>query len=164
MANCFTAVGIGYDVHAFYCAEGANHVMLCGIKILHTHSVRAHSDGDVALHALTDAILGAIGEGDIGEHFPPSDPKWKGASSDAFIQHALSLVQAKGGRLHNVDITIIAEKPHLSQYKKEMRQNLAKILGIGELMVNIKATTTEGLGFTGRKEGIAAQAICSVLL
>ena len=152
--------GLGFDVHKF--AETGDHVMLGGIKVPHTHSLEGHSDADVVLHALTDAMLGTIGAGDIGEHFPPSDPQWKGAASSRFVEHACNLLAKEGGRISNVDVTVICEAPKLSDYKADMRAHIAGLLGIENAHVNIKATTTEGLGFTGRKEGIAAQVLVTV--
>jgi 2-C-methyl-D-erythritol 4-phosphate cytidylyltransferase/2-C-methyl-D-erythritol 2,4-cyclodiphosphate synthase len=153
--------GSGFDVHAF--APG-DHVWLCGIKIAHTHRLEGHSDADVALHALTDALLGAIGDGDIGQHFPPSDPKWRGAPSRLFLEDAAERVRALGGRIANVDVTILCEAPKIGPHRAEMRQAIAAILGIDIGRVGVKATTTEGLGFVGRREGIAALATATVLL
>ncbi len=153
--------GLGYDVHAF---EEGNQVILGGITIAHDQKLKGHSDADVALHALTDAVLGAIGEGDIGHHFPPSDDQWKGADSDIFLKHAAQLVKEKGGIISNIDLTIICETPKISPHTQAMRENIARILDITPSRVSIKATTTERLGFTGRKEGIAAQAIATVRL
>lgn len=153
--------GTGFDVHAF---EPGDHVILCGIKIPHTHKLKGHSDADVALHAITDAILGAIGGGDIGVHFPPSDPQYKNMNSAEFVKTALAMLAAKGGTLINIDVTIIAEHPKITPHRDAMLKNLNKILGISTDRINIKATTTEGLGFTGRGEGIAAQAIANVAL
>ena len=150
--------GNGFDVHAFEEGDG---VIICGVKIPHNKKLKGHSDADVGLHAITDAILGAIGAGDIGEHFPPSDAKWKGADSAQFLRHAASLIK---GKINNIDVTIIAEEPKLTPYKPAMRKRIAEILGIDESRVNVKATTTEGLGFTGRCEGIAAQAVVSIVL
>ncbi|MBI3446611.1 MAG: 2-C-methyl-D-erythritol 2,4-cyclodiphosphate synthase [Magnetospirillum sp.] len=152
----------GYDVHRFDPAK--NSVWLCGVEIPHESGLLGHSDADVALHALTDAVLGAIAAGDIGRHFPPSDSKWKGAASDQFLAHAASLVKAKGGRIVNVDVTIICEQPKVGPHRATMSARLAEILGISQDRVSVKATTTEGLGFTGRSEGIAAQAMASVWL
>ncbi len=154
-------VGQGYDVHKF--AEG-NHVTLCGIDIPHTHKLDGHSDADVAMHALTDAILGAIGDGDIGQHFPPTDEQWRGAASDIFLKDAVARVTAKDGRLSNVDVTIVCEAPKIGPHRETMRAQLAKILGIDVTRVGVKATTSERLGFTGRREGIAALATATVLL
>jgi 2-C-methyl-D-erythritol 4-phosphate cytidylyltransferase/2-C-methyl-D-erythritol 2,4-cyclodiphosphate synthase len=151
--------GTGFDVHEF---ETGTHLTICGVKIPHSHQLKGHSDADVGLHALTDAILGAIGQGDIGEHFPALDPKWKNADSVKFVEHALQLVKSKNGEIGNVDITIICEEPKLTPYKPQMKKRVAEILKIDADCVNIKATTTEKLGFTGRKEGIAAQAIATI--
>ncbi|OAN43913.1 bifunctional 2-C-methyl-D-erythritol 4-phosphate cytidylyltransferase/2-C-methyl-D-erythritol 2,4-cyclodiphosphate synthase [Paramagnetospirillum marisnigri] len=151
----------GYDVHCF---EDGSGCWLCGVLVPHDRKLKGHSDADVALHALTDAILGAIAAGDIGHHFPPSDAKWKGAESWRFLAHAASLVTAKGGRIVNVDVTIICERPKVGPHRAAMAARVAEILGISQDRVSVKATTTEGLGFTGRKEGIAAQAMASVWL
>ena len=153
--------GMGYDVHRF---GPGDHVWLCGIPVPHSRGLIGHSDADVGLHALTDAILGAIGEGDIGQHFPPSDPQWKGAASDRFLAHAAGLVAARGGRIDPVDVTIIAERPKVGPHRDAMRQRIADILRLPLRVVSVKATTTEGLGFTGRGEGIAAQAIATLRL
>ncbi|KIL98806.1 2-C-methyl-D-erythritol 4-phosphate cytidylyltransferase / 2-C-methyl-D-erythritol 2 4-cyclodiphosphate synthase [Paramagnetospirillum magnetotacticum MS-1] len=152
----------GYDVHRFDPAKKS--VWLCGVEIPHEAGLEGHSDADVSLHALTDAVLGAISAGDIGHHFPPTDPKWKGAASDQFLAHAGSLVTAKGGRIVNVDVTIICERPKVGPHRAAMAARVAEILGISQDRVSVKATTTEGLGFTGRREGIAAQAMASVWL
>jgi 2-C-methyl-D-erythritol 4-phosphate cytidylyltransferase/2-C-methyl-D-erythritol 2,4-cyclodiphosphate synthase len=156
-----TRTGTGYDVHRF---GPGDHVWLCGIKVPHSAGLEGHSDADAGLHALTDAILGAIGAGDIGKHFPPSDPKWKGASSDRFLAHAARLVKERDGAISNVDLTLICEAPKISPYTESMRERIAEILGIDTSRVSVKATTTEGLGFTGRREGIAAQAIATLRL
>ena len=156
-----TRTGSGFDVHAF--APG-DHVWLCGVKIAHTHSLEGHSDADVALHALTDAILGAIGEGDIGEHFPPSDAKWRGAPSRIFLEDAARRVAARKGRIANVDVTILCEAPKIGPHRDAMRAAIAGVLGIDASRVNVKATTTEGLGFVGRGEGIAALASATIVL
>lgn len=153
--------GLGFDVHGF---EPGDQVTLGGIAISHDRKLKGHSDADVALHALTDALLGAIGEGDIGTHFPPSDDQWRGASSDIFLTHAASLVQKKGGIISNIDLTIICERPKITPHREAIRDNIAEILGLNPTRVSIKATTTEKLGFTGREEGIAAQAIATVRL
>ena len=153
--------GMGFDVHAF--GDG-DHVQLCGHRIAHDHGLVGHSDADVGLHAVTDAVLGAIAAGDIGDHFPPSDPRWKGAPSEIFLTHAAGLVAAKGGEIVNVDVTLICEFPKIGPHRAAMRECLAEILGIDQERVSIKATTTERLGFTGRGEGIAAQAITCVRL
>ena len=154
-------VGSGYDVHRF--APG-DHVMLCGVKVPHTSGLEGHSDADAGLHALTDALLGAIGAGDIGQHFPPSDPQWKGASSDRFLRHAMDLVEAAGGALVNADITIICERPKVGPHRAAMVARLAAILSVAPSRLSVKATTTEELGFTGRREGLAAEAVVSVRL
>ncbi len=154
-------VGSGFDVHRF--AEGDG-VMLCGVAIPHDRSLAGHSDADVGLHALTDALLGAIGEADIGTHFPPSDPRWAGAASAVFLSHARSLLEARGGAVRNADVTLICERPAIAPHRGAMRAAIAELLGIGADRVAVKATTTERLGFTGRGEGIAAQAIISVAL
>ncbi len=153
--------GTGFDVHRL---GPGDHVMLCGHRIPHTHGLIGHSDADVALHALTDALLGAIGAGDIGRHFPPSDPQWKGVPSRLFLEKAARLVTEQGGRIANVDVTIICEAPKVTPHVGPMTAILADILGIPPRRINVKATTTEKLGFTGRGEGIAAQATASVLL
>lgn len=156
-----TRLGTGFDVHAF--GEG-DHIWLGGIRIPHDRGVLAHSDGDVILHALTDALLGAIADGDIGTHFPPSDPQWKGASSDRFLAHAAALVRARGGKIDHLDTTLLCEKPRLGPYREEMRRRIAEICGLRIDQVSLKATTTEKLGFTGRGEGIAAQAAATIRL
>jgi len=151
--------GFGFDVHAF---SGDGPVMLGGIAVPHDRGLAGHSDADVVLHAITDALLGAAGLGDIGEHFPPSDPQWKGAASELFLAHAAELLRARGAILDHVDCTIIAEAPKVSPYREAMRAKIASVLGLGIGQVSVKATTTEGLGFTGRREGIAAQAVASI--
>lgn len=156
-----TRTGQGFDVHAF---GPGDHVMLCGIEIPHDYGLKAHSDGDVGLHALTDALLGAIGDGDIGSHFPPSDLQWKNASSDQFLMAAANKVASAGGAIVNVDITLICEDPKIGPHRDAMRERLAGILGIEISRVSVKATTTEGLGLTGRGEGIAAMATATVRL
>jgi 2-C-methyl-D-erythritol 4-phosphate cytidylyltransferase/2-C-methyl-D-erythritol 2,4-cyclodiphosphate synthase len=153
--------GTGFDVHAF--AEGAS-VTLCGVTIPFEKSLSGHSDADVAMHALTDAIYGAIAEGDIGFHFPPSEPEWKGADSRIFLEHARDRVAAGGGEIVNVDVTILCEAPKIGPHRDQMREKLAGILGIEMGRVAVKATTTERLGFTGRREGIAAMAAATVVL
>ena len=153
--------GHGFDVHAF--CDG-DHVMLCGVRIAHDKGLAGHSDADVGLHALTDALLGAIGDGDIGAHFPPSDPKWRGAASDRFLTDAVSRVRARGGSVVNVDVTLVCEAPKIGPHRDKMRTRIAEILEIDMERVSVKATTTEGLGFTGRREGIAAQASATVQL
>jgi len=151
----------GYDVHKF---KDGDHIWLCGLKIPHSHGLEGHSDADVGLHAITDALLGCIGEGDIGQHFPPSDERWRGAASWKFLDHAASLVAAKGGVINHVDVTIICERPKVGPHREAMKAKIAEILKIDPSRVSVKATTTEGLGFTGRREGIAAQAIATVKL
>jgi len=153
------STGLGFDVHAF---AGEGPIMLGGIVVPHTRGLAGHSDADVVLHSITDAILGAAGLGDIGEHFPPSDPQWKGASSHLFLAHAAELVRDSGAIIDHVDCTVIAEEPKVGPHRTAMRQRIAEILGIEVGQVSIKATTTEGLGFTGRREGIAAQAVASI--
>ena len=153
--------GSGFDVHAF---EDGDTVILCGVAIPHTRKLKGHSDADVGMHALTDAILGAIGEGDIGDHFPPSDPQWKGAPSRVFLEKARDLVRAAGGAIVNCDITLICEAPKIGPHRAAMRAALGEILDLDPARVSVKATTTEELGFTGRREGIAAQASASVRL
>jgi len=151
--------GLGFDVHAF---AGEGPVMLGGIAIPHARGLAGHSDADVVLHALTDALLGAAGLGDIGEHFPPTDPQWRGAASERFLLHAANLIGARGGIVDHVDCTIVCETPKVGPYRDAMRARIAEILALGIGQVSIKATTTEGLGFAGRREGIAAQAIATV--
>ena len=153
--------GSGFDVHRF-CA--GDRLWLCGVEIAHDQGLEGHSDADVGLHALTDAILGAAALGDIGQHFPPTDPKWKGASSHVFLAHAATLVRNRGGEIGNVDVTIICERPKVSPHRDAMARRIAAILDIDHTRVSVKATTTEGLGFTGRREGIAAQATATVIL
>ena len=156
-----TRVGQGFDVHRF---TAGDHVWLCGVRVPHSHGVEAHSDGDVALHALTDAILGALGDGDIGQHFPPSDPQWRGAASSRFLADAARRVAERGGRILNVDVTILAEAPRIGPHRDAMRAAIAGTLGVGVERVAVKATTTERLGFTGRREGLAALAVATLTL
>jgi len=153
--------GSGLDVHAF---GPGDHVTLGGIRIPHSHSLTGHSDADVALHALTDAILGALADGDIGAHFPPSDPQWRGASSDRFLAFAVERVRARGGRIAHLDLTIVCEAPRIGEHRDTMRASIARFAGIGIERVGVKATTSEKLGFTGRGEGIAAYATAPVRL
>jgi len=160
-AQCDIRTGQGFDVHRF---EDGDHVWLCGIKIPHSQSLKGHSDADVAMHALTDALYGSVGAGDIGVHFPPSEEKWKGAASDIFLKHAADTIKKQGGRIMNVDVTIICESPKIAPHQQVMRESLAKIMDISPTRISVKATTTEKLGFTGRGEGIAAQAIATVSL
>jgi 2-C-methyl-D-erythritol 4-phosphate cytidylyltransferase/2-C-methyl-D-erythritol 2,4-cyclodiphosphate synthase len=158
-ARMVSRTGTGFDVHAF---AGDRPIMLGGVQVPHDRGLAGHSDADVALHAITDALLGAAALGDIGEHFPPSDPQWEGASSDRFLAHAAALVRDGGGVIDHIDCTIICEAPKLSPYRQPMRCRIAEIIGISEAHVSVKATTTEGLGFTGRREGIAAQAVATI--
>lgn len=154
-----TRTGGGFDVHRF---SPGDHVMLCGVAIPHDHGLEGHSDADVAMHALTDAILGAISAGDIGTHFPPSDARWRGAASDIFLRRAGELVALRGGRIVNLDVTIICQAPRIGPHRAAMVARIAEILDLSPGRVSIKATTTEKLGFTGRSEGIAAQATANV--
>ena len=154
-------VGSGYDVHRL--ADGEE-LWLCGVKIAHSQGLAGHSDADVAIHALVDALLGAIGQGDIGSHFPPSEPEWRGASSDRFLSHAVTLAAEAGYAIGNVDITLICEAPRIGPHREAMRARLAELLGVDITAVSVKATTTERLGFTGRAEGIAAQAVATLFL
>lgn len=149
-------VGQGFDVHAF--GEG-DHVVLGGVRITHERGVLAHSDGDVVIHALCDALLGALALGDIGVHFPPSDPRWKGCDSRHFLRHCRALLAERGWRAGNVDVTVVCERPKVAAHAAAMRANLAEDLGIGVDAVSVKATTSEKLGFTGRGEGLAAMAV-----
>ena len=154
-------VGSGFDVHRF---TAGDHIMLCGVRVPHDRGVEAHSDGDVALHALTDALLGAIGAGDIGTHFPPSDPEWRGAASALFLAEAARLVRIRGGRIGNVDVTILCERPRIGPFREAMRERIGGMLGLAPDRVSVKATTTEGLGFAGRGEGLAASATATIML
>jgi 2-C-methyl-D-erythritol 2,4-cyclodiphosphate synthase len=149
-------IGSGFDVHAF---TDGDHIMLGGVRIAHERGVDAHSDGDVLLHALCDALLGALALGDIGRHFPPTDPQWKGADSRVFVSHCATLVKGQGWRLGNADLTVICETPKVGPHAQAIRESIAVILGVDPDLVSVKATTTERLGFTGRGEGIAAQAV-----
>lgn len=153
--------GLGYDVHRF---KAGDHVTLCGVKVAHNRSLEGHSDADVGLHAVTDALLGAIGAGDIGQHFPPTDQQWRGVSSDHFLKHAGKIIIECGGSIANIDVTLICEAPKIGPHRQAMETRIASILGISEDRVNVKATTTEKLGFTGRGEGIAAEAVTSLRL
>lgn len=152
-------VGTGYDVHRLAAGE---ELWLGGVQIDHSHGLAGHSDADVALHALVDALLGAIGAGDIGSHFPPSDPQWRGAASALFVEHAASLVRQAGYAIGNVDLTIICEAPKIGPHRETIRARIARLLAVDAAQVSVKATTTERLGFTGREEGIAAQAVATV--
>jgi len=151
--------GMGFDVHAF---AGDGPIMLGGIEVPYARGLAGHSDADVALHAITDALLGAAGLGDIGEHFPPSEPRWKGADSSLFLAHAVALLRERGSIIDHIDCTIIAEEPKVGPHRHSMRVRIAEIAGLSVDQVSVKATTTEGLGFTGRREGIAAQAVASI--
>ena len=150
-------IGQGYDVHAF--GDG-DHVMLGGVRVAHDRGLLAHSDGDVVLHALCDAMLGALALGDIGVHFPPTDPRWKGADSRDLLRHCVALVSGRGWRVGNADVTVVCERPKVGPHADAMRAAIAADLGIDVGAVGVKATTSERLGFTGRGEGIAAQAVC----
>ena len=156
-----TRIGQGIDAHRFGPGDA---VMLCGVAIPHDHGLVGHSDADAGLHAITDALLGAIGEGDIGDHFPPSNPQWRGAASDIFLRHAAELVAGRGGRILNVDVTLVCERPKIKPHRAAMRQRLAELLGLDLAAVSVKATTMEGMGFTGREEGLLAQAVAMVEL
>ena len=164
-----TRVGMGYDVHTLHVHDSDTHVSkqyikLCGVRIPHTHYLVGHSDADVGFHALVDAILGALGEGDIGTHFPPSDAQWRGADSARFLLHAYELVANRGGAIAHLDLTFICEQPKIGPYRQEMIRHIAQILKLSHDRISIKATTTEKLGFTGRNEGIAAQAVATISL
>lgn len=148
--------GCGIDVHAF---GPGDHVMLGGVRIAHSHGVVAHSDGDVVLHALCDALLGAAGLGDIGQHFQDSDPQWRGADSARFVTQVLAMLRARGLTVENADVTVLAQAPRVTPHRDAMRRQIAQLLEVDPARVNVKATTTEGLGFLGRAEGIAAQAV-----
>ena len=154
-------VGQGFDVHAF---TSGDHIWLCGVRIAHDKALTGHSDADVALHASADAIYGALGDGDIGAHFPPSDAKWRGAASSIFLEHAAARVRARGGAIAHCDITLVCEAPKIGPHREAMRARVAAILGLAIDRVGVKATTSEGLGFTGRREGIAAFATATVRL
>ena len=156
-----TRVGMGFDVHRF---GPGDHLMLGGVAVPHDHGVVSHSDGDVVLHAVVDAILGALAAGDIGSHFPPSDAAWRDADSTHFVAHALALLAARGGQLRHVDVTLICQRPRIGPHRPAMVARLAAVLGLAPARIGLKATTTERLGFTGRGEGIAAQAVATVRL
>jgi 2-C-methyl-D-erythritol 4-phosphate cytidylyltransferase/2-C-methyl-D-erythritol 2,4-cyclodiphosphate synthase len=160
-ASLTSRAGLGFDVHAFAAGE---ELWLGGIRIPHERGLKGHSDADVLLHAVTDALLGAIGAGDIGDHFPPSDPQWRGAASSLFVEHARALIEARGGRIDHVDVTLICEAPRLAPHRDSIRASVAALLRLAPARISIKATTTERLGFTGRGEGMAAQAIATVRL
>lgn len=150
-------IGQGYDVHAF---GAGDHVMLGGVRVPHVRGVEAHSDGDVVIHALCDAVLGALALGDIGRHFPPSDPRWRDADSRVFLRHCRALAAERGWRVGNADVTVVCEAPRVGPHVDAMREALAADMGVDVEAVSVKATTTERLGFTGRGEGIAALAVC----
>ena len=152
--------GNGFDVHAF---TPGDQVWLCGVSVPHSHGLLGHSDADVGMHALTDAIYGALAEGDIGRHFPPSDPQWKGAASHIFLRHAMDLVAARGFKLTNCDVTLICERPKIGPHVLDMQSALANIMSVDPGRVSVKATTSERLGFTGREEGIAAMATATLV-
>lgn len=154
-------VGIGYDVHAL--VEGRR-LVLGGVEIPHTHGLEGHSDADVLMHAICDAVLGAVGAGDIGQFFPNTDPRWKGAPSRVFLEEAARQVRLRGGRILNVDATVLAQRPKLAPHVELMRERIAAALGLTSAQVGVKATTNEGLGFVGRQEGIAAMAVAAVEL
>jgi 2-C-methyl-D-erythritol 4-phosphate cytidylyltransferase/2-C-methyl-D-erythritol 2,4-cyclodiphosphate synthase len=156
-----TRSAMGYDAHRF--TEG-DHVWLCGVKVPHDHGLEGHSDADAGLHALTDALLGCISAGDIGQHFPPTDARWKGAPSWKFLDHANGLVKQKGGAVLHCDVTLICERPKIGPHREAMRARIAEILALDIDRVSVKATTTEGMGYTGRREGLAAQAVATVRL
>lgn len=153
--------GTGYDVHAF--GDG-DHLMICGVRVPHNRGFLAHSDGDVGLHALVDAILGALADGDIGAHFPPTDPKWKGASSDRFLEDAVRRVRERGGHIASLEVTLICERPKIGPHREAMRARIAEIANVSVSRVSVKATTSERLGFTGREEGMAATASATIRL
>lgn len=160
-SSLVSRTGLGFDVHAF--AEGEE-LWLGGLLIPHERGLKGHSDADVVLHAVTDALLGAAGEGDIGDHFPPSDPQWRGAPSSRFVEHARAMIDGRGGQIDHVDVTVICEEPRIGPHRQEMREAIAKMLALPASRISVKATTTERLGFTGRGEGIAAQAVATVRL
>lgn len=153
-------LGNGFDVHAF---GPGDHVILCGVKIPHSHGLVGHSDADVAMHTVTDAIYGALARGDIGQHFPPSDPQWKGAASEIFLKHACALAREMGFALSNVDCTIVCELPKIGPHADAMRAHMAALMSLSADRISVKATTSERLGFTGRQEGIACLATCALI-
>ena len=162
LASCRTTrVGMGYDVHRLAADE---ELWLCGVQVPHDRGLAGHSDADVAIHAIVDAVLGALSEGDIGSHFPPSDPQWRGAASSRFLEYAANRVTERGGRLEHIDVTIICEAPKIGPHRDAMRHRISEILAISLERVSVKATTTERLGFAGRREGIAAQAVATISL
>lgn len=162
MAQTITRVGIGYDVHGFAPAEAGRPLMIGGIVIPHDRGLAGHSDADVLLHALVDALLGAVGQGDIGTHFPSSDPRWKGAPSADFLAYTADLLARGGWRIGNVDATVVAERPRLTPHVPAMRTALAALLGVDEDRVSVKGKTTDGLGFAGRGEGVACYCVALV--
>lgn len=153
-------LGNGFDVHRF--REG-DHVMLCGVRVPHDRALDGHSDADVGMHAVTDAIYGALAEGDIGRHFPPSDPQWKGAESEIFLRHAVELAASRGYRIANIDVTLICERPKIGPHGADMKAKMAELMSLDAARVSVKATTSERLGFTGREEGIAALATAALV-
>ena len=153
-------LGNGYDVHRF---GPGDHVILCGVKIPHDRALQGHSDADVGMHTVTDAIYGALAEGDIGQHFPPSDPQWKGAASEIFLRHAVELAHSRGYRIGNVDCTLVCEMPKIGPHAIAMRTEMARLMNLDIGQVSVKATTSEELGFTGRKEGIACIATVTLI-
>jgi 2-C-methyl-D-erythritol 4-phosphate cytidylyltransferase/2-C-methyl-D-erythritol 2,4-cyclodiphosphate synthase len=153
--NMDVRLGNGYDVHRF--GDG-DHVILCGVRVPHERGLQGHSDADVGMHAVTDAIYGALAQGDIGQHFPPSDPQWKGAASEIFLRHAVELAETMGYRISNVDCTLVCEHPKIGPHAPKMKEEMSKIMGLRADQVSVKATTSERLGFTGRSEGIASLA------
>ena len=162
LASCRTTrVGMGYDVHRLAADE---ELWLCGVQVPHDRGLAGHSDADVAIHAIVDAVLGALSEGDIGSHFPPSDPQWRGAASSRFLEYAANRVTERGGRMEHIDVTIICEAPKIGPHRDAMRHRISEILAISLERVSVKATTTERLGFAGRREGIAAQAVATISL
>ena len=158
--NMDVRLGNGYDVHRF--GDG-DHVILCGVKVPHDRSLQGHSDADVGMHAVTDAIYGALAQGDIGQHFPPSDPQWKGAASEIFLRHAVELCKQMGYRITNVDCTLVCEYPKIGPHAHAMREEMSRIMVLNPDQVSVKATTSERLGFTGRSEGIASLATASLV-
>ncbi|GGG76868.1 hypothetical protein GCM10011415_27100 [Salipiger pallidus] len=153
-------LGNGFDVHAF---EEGDHVILCGIEVPHDRKLKGHSDADVAMHAVTDALYGAMAQGDIGRHFPPSDPQWKGAASEIFLRHAVDLASELGFSVSNIDVTIICERPKIGPHAADMMTKMSELMGLELSRVSVKATTSERLGFTGREEGIAAIATATLV-
>lgn len=153
-------LGHGYDVHAF---EPGDHVILCGLKIPHDKALKGHSDADVGMHAVTDALYGALAEGDIGRHFPPSDPQWKGAASEIFLRHAVNLVAERGFSISNIDLTLVCEQPKIGPHSAAMTAEMARLMDLDAARISVKATTSERLGFTGREEGIAAIATAALI-